>query len=304
MKKILSLIFLLLASHSFAGVDCDFNLSFSQVTAQVLETEQVLQNGINLYRGKDPFGVCASYRLYFGKGSAQTYQRRARSGIFSISYNLHNNINKIGILKEQPDALSNQEYVEMYGPDRFTNYQAPYFISIPDIFVQNYPPKGVYTDNVTVVVWVIKNQNYAFDGTANLAVTINVPTRLDIAIVDQGAPFDVSATNRVFDFGNIAQDQERSGDLVVRSNTPYSLRMTSQNGGLLKQGNSTIGYNLSVNTNSVNLSGSTPIQFATGSGTSGVSGDRYNLRVKITESTGSKVAGLYEDVITITAIAN
>jgi spore coat protein U-like protein len=308
MKTTIALIFIFLTNLSRAGQDCDFNLSFSQVTTQVLETEQVIQNGINLYRGKDPSGICANYRLFFGKGHAQSYTRKAISaGNATITYNLHNNINKTGILKEQPDALTSQEYIEFYAPEKYTNYQVPFFISIPDLFAQNYPPIGTYTDNLNIVVWVVKNGTFRFDDTANLAVTFIVPTRLDISLVDEGGTFDASSTSKVFDFGNLSLNQEKAADLRVLSNTPYQLRMSSQNAGSLKQGtNNSVSYSILVNGLTVNLAGSnnTPVHFANGNGLSGINGDRFNVRVRITENTTDKLAGLYQDVITITAIAN
>lgn len=306
MKSIILCALLLVTQFAFAGADCDFNVTFSQVTAQVLETEQVLQNGINLYRGKDPTGICATYRLFFGKGNAQSYQRVARANGVSVSYNLHNNINKAGILKEQGDALNTAEWVDMYAPDRYTNYAVPFYISIPDLFTQNFPPKGVYTDNINVTVFVVKNGAFNYDAVTNLAISIIVPTRLDISLVDVGGSFDASSLSKVFDFGSLEQNQEKSADLVVRSNTPYSLKMSSQNGSKLKQGTAgTINYLVTSNGN--NISVDTPnneVIFANGNGTAGVNGDRFNIKVKINEATGSKVAGLYQDVITITAIAN
>lgn len=306
MKGIILLASLLLSHAVMAGQDCDFNVTFSQVTTQVLETEQVLQNGINLYRGKDPLGICATYRLFFSKGSAQSYQRTARANGYSINYNIHNNINKAGILKEQPDALSAQEWVDMIAPDKYTSYQVPFYISVPDLFTQNYPPKGTYTDNLNVVVWVVKNGNYNFDAATNLAISIIVPTRLDISLVDEGGTFDANSVNKVFDFGNLSQNQVMRADLIVRSNTPYRLKMTSQNGSKLKQGSvGSVNYLITSNGNNVDVSnGNTEVIFANGNGTAGVNGDRFALAVKINEATTNKVAGLYQDTITITAIAN
>jgi spore coat protein U-like protein len=306
MKMIILLSLLLFSGLATAGADCDFTVTFSQVTAQVLENEQVLQNGINLYRGKDPTGICATYRLFFGKGNAQSYQRVAKSGGYSVTYNIHNNINKAGILKEQTDALNSAEWVDMYAPDKFTNYSVPFFISIPDLFTQNYPPKGVYTDNLNVVVWVVKNNNFGFDAATNLAVSIIVPSRLDISLVDEGGSFDAASLSKVFDFGALSQNQVKGADLVVRSNTPYQLKMSSQNGSKLRQGTvGTINYLITSNGSNIGVTNAgTEVNFANGNGTSGVNGDRFNIKVKINESTTSKVAGLYQDVITITAVAN
>jgi len=308
--KLMLFIFIFIQSfNALSQVNCDYTVQYTQVTAQVLESTQVLQQGISLVRGKNsPFGICGYFRFYFGKGSAQTYQRRAvGSNNYTVNYNLHQNVNANGVLKEQPDALTSAEWVELDAPDRLVTYSAPFFISIPSLTTQNYPPRGTYTDNLQVVIWTINQPGFVFDRITNLAVTIVVPSRLDISLVDEGAPFDVNSTSRIFNFGNLAQNQQRSGDLRVLSNTPYQLRISSQNGGLLRQGqNHSVAYSLSINNSPINLSSSTnsPVNFASGTGTSGNSGDRFNVVVRITENTSSKIAGLYEDTISITAIAN
>jgi hypothetical protein len=215
-------------------------------------------------------------------------------------------VNANGILKEQPDALSSLEWVELIAPDRSVSYQTPFFISIPSLTNQNFPPKGIYSDNLQVAIWTIKQSVFVFDQVTNLAISLVVPTRLDISLVDEGAPFNANSTSKVFDFGNLAQNVQRSGDLRVMSNTPYQLRISSQNGGVLKKGLDTLAYSFLVNNSVIGLAGSanSPISFATGTGNSGLSGDRFNIVVKITEGTSSKAAGIYEDIISITAIAN
>jgi spore coat protein U-like protein len=305
--KIMSLAYLFFhMSFAVAAPDCDYSVNYGQVTAQVLETKQTLQQSITLTRGQhSPYGICGNYQFYFGKGSAQSYQRHAVSANgHVVKYNLHQNINLNGVLKEQPDALNPQEYVSLNAPDRFVNYHAPFYFSLPDLITQNYPPKGIYNDNVQVVIWTNNEPGFVFDKATNLAVTIVVPTRLDISLVDVGGGFDASSTSKVFDFGNITENQEKSGDLRVLSNTPYELKMTSQNSGLLKKGSSSINYMLTVNNIPVSLTGSAPVSFASGTGTSGINGESFNVRVKIIENTSGKPSGLYQDVITITAIAN
>src|SRR5690606_8520894 len=100
--------------------------------------------------------------------------------------------------------------------------------------------------------------------------------------------------------------QEKGADLRVVSNGPYRLKVSSQNNGKLKRSQGdTISYSLRVNNQSVTLSSSAtgPVNIGQGDCTS-EAGDRYNLKVKITENTSQKAAGIYQDVITITAIAN
>jgi hypothetical protein len=92
----------------------------------------------------------------------------------------------------------------------------------------------------------------------------------------------------------------------VVANGSYVIKVSSQNNGQLKlSSGDLISYSLRVNGSPVNLSGSSgnPVQIGSGDATSNA-GDLYNLKVKITESTANKAAGMYQDIVTITAIAN
>lgn len=145
------------------------------------------------------------------------------------------------------------------------------------------------------------------DDIETFTVTIMIPTKINISVVDEGAAFDVSATSKVLNFGYLSLNQEKSADVRVVSNTPYRILMSSQNNGNLKHSGSgsLIGYELKINGAVVSLSSSasSPAPIGTGDQTSSA-GDRFNARVRITTDTDRKTSGIYEDVITITAIAN
>jgi hypothetical protein len=105
----------------------------------------------------------------------------------------------------------------------------------------------------------------------------------------------------------LSQHQEKGADLRVMSNGPYQIKMSSLNNGKLKnsQNIETISYALRINGSNVALfnSAGNPVTIGSGTATS-AAGDRYNLKIKILENTTQKSAGLYQDVLTITAIAN
>lgn len=171
---------------------------------------------------------------------------------------------------------------------------------------QNNPRSGHYYDNVQITLYQGSStgsieQELSTTFWVNLVVT----QKIDISIVDEGGVFNQSSTSKVLDFGNMQQYQTMGADLMVVSNSPYQIFVSSMNNGKLKNSTSTIDYELKVNSSTVNLgsSSSSAQLIATGSPTSQI-GSRYNMKFKILSDTTSKLAGLYQDVLTVTAVAN
>lgn len=301
--------FILLAfmvNVALAAPDCNLNLTLTNATVQATSTEQVIQQNFTVFRQHPNDNRCASYVLYFGKGLANNYQRKAyNSSNQTYDYNLHNNINKIGILKDKNDAQTLNDVVVGSTPNSNSTYSGSFFVSIPATGTN--PVGGTFTDNVQVQIWrasSVNDQN--LEEVENFSITIIIPTLLNISLVDEGGAFNASSTSRVMDFGFLEQNTELRADLMVMSNTPYQIKFSSANNGVLKNNTSTYAYELKVSSNIINLasSASAPVTVATKSSASNSSGDRYNVRVKMTDSPANKAAGLYQDTITITAIAN
>ncbi len=309
MKMFMTIVFFILSGQAFAAPECDYTFNLSNVTAEVKDSNQVIQQGFTIFRAKGLEGKCSSYRMFFNKGQASSYQRKAFSSTTntSINYNLHQNINAAGILKDFNDALSSAEFLSSNMPDTNTSYGNNIFVSIPSIESQNYPLAGVYTDNVQLSVYGYKpnNDSYTFESVSTLTITIVVNKKIDISIVDEGAPYNASATSKIIDFGLLELNAERGADLRIVTNTPYQVKLSSLNNGKLKQSSSTIAYQMKANGAALNLANSsgTPVAIGNGQNTSS-SGDLYNLKIKISEDVENKNSGLYQDIITITAIAN
>lgn len=307
MKLILSVIILLSSSMLYAA-ECSYNLSVSNATIQVEDVAQVVQQNISVYRGfLSPSGRCKNYRIFFSKGLANNYQRNAFS-LFngSINYNLHKTINMAGTLKDFGDAVTASEYVEGTAPEKNTNYTNRFYISTPGQN-NNLLLAGTYVDIVQVSIYGYNENSgkYLFDEAANLTTVIYVPKKVQVSLLDEGQAFDASSTSKTMDFGIMEQNQEKGVDLRILSNGSYRLNLSSLNNGKLVQGSNSVAYSLRVNGSGIALSSSAsnPVQIGTGTIT-GQAGHLYNLKVKITESVANKNAGLYQDVITITAIAN
>lgn len=292
--------------------DCDYSISLSNSTVQITDVDQIIQNELFVEHEKGSKGKrdCETYRVYFGKGLGNSYQRKAYSSSGrSINYNLHQQVNMAGILKEVGDALNQNEFIEGSAPNPSQRYQNSYYVSVPDIAEQNYPQSDSYRDTVQVSIYgyVDEKRDFVFEQSATLTLLFIVSDKVSISLIDEGGAFDASATAKVLDFGFLTQFQEKAVDLRVVSNTPYQVKASSTNNGRLRHTSlsATIGFGMKVNGTGIALGSSAgnPVTLGSGQQTSS-SGDRFNLRFQILDGTTGLPAGLYQDQITITAIAN
>ena len=288
---------------------CDYHFDLSNAVVLIEESSQVIQKDMEIWRGQNsPNGRCDRYRVFFSKGLANSYQRRAYNGFgHYVNYNLHSNINQTGVLKDSGDAVNNNEFLHGKAPEKYTHYTQSFFISVPGLET-TLVRSGTYMDIVQVTIFGFNNNsgNYNFEETDNFIVLLYIPKRVQISLVDEGGVFDSSSTSKVLDLGLISQGQVRGADLRVVSNSSYQVKISSQNNGQLKQSQGdTINYSLKVNGGNVALSGSStgPVTIGNGDLTSSA-GDLFNLKFTILETTNQKSAGMYQDVLTITAIAN
>ena len=305
--KILILILMGISVNLYAQ-DCEYRLNMINTVIEVLDSSQVIQQSFNLNRDNTGSGSskCSNYRVFFSKGLGNSYTRKAYtlSGT-SLNYNLHKAVNQSGVLKDRNDAVTSNEYVEGSAPVRNQNYNNSFFISVPGKANSNIG-SGFYYDVVQASIYSLDNGVLSLNTTDNLTLLFYVNQTLQVSIVDEGGTFDAGSTSKVLDFGFLTQNAEKGADLRVVSNGSYQIRISSQNNGQLKlSGNDLISYSLRVNGSTVNLASSagSPVQIGTGSATSNA-GDLYNLKVKIIEATTNKSAGMYQDILTITAIAN
>ncbi len=309
MKYFCLLSFFFFSSLTLAAPECDYHFQLSNATVEVLEDSQVILQNILVNRGQNsPNGRCDLYRIYFSKGFSHNYQRRAFS-LFgsSINYNLHENINQSGVLKDEGDAVNSNEFLEGSAPNKHTTYTKNFYISTPGV-LDNAARSGTYYDILQVRIYGYNQSsgNYLFEESDTFTVVFYVPKKIQISLLDEGGVFDASSTSKILDFGILSQNQEKGADLRVLANGSYQIKVSSLNNGKLKlsQGD-TIAYSLKVNNSPVSLlsSASSPVSIGSGDATSS-GGDKFNLKIKITENTTHKSAGMYQDVLTITAIAN
>jgi hypothetical protein len=310
MKTIFFLVLGLFITHAAAveAKECDYTLTLSNATVQPTSSGQVIQQNFVIRRDKNPDQTCANYRLYFGKGIANSYQRKAFNNQFEpYNYNLHQNINLNGTLKEFNDALNATEFIQGTTAIRRTDYSGSFYLSLPALSSQTNQRAGLYRDIVTISTFRLESDNsLEFEASNAYQVNINIPVLLNISLVNEGEPFNINSTSKVLDFGNMEVNQVLGADMIVNSNTPYQLRVSSFNNGKMINGTSLVGYSLQVNNSTVALgsSKSSPVTVASESDPSPVAGDRFNMKVKILSIPTGASTGVYQDSITITAIAN
>lgn len=310
MKKTLILSTMLFSTTLWADYKCDYSLNLSNAAIMLTDVQQVVQQEMQISRGqRSANGVCTQYFIFFGKGQANNYQRKAFTQTRkSINYNLHRLINLSGTLKDFNDALNNNEYVSGTAETKLTPYTNRLFISLPGVDSQNSPISGTYTDNVQARLYSYDSirSRYTLEQSLNFAISIYVNRKIQISLIDEGGTFDPNSTVKVLDFGNLAQGQELGADLRIVSNTPYRVALSSQNNSrIVHAKGDAVTYSLKSNGGTLSLasSASRPVTLGEGCETT-TSGDRYNLRIKILDSIENKSSGLYQDVITITATAN
>ncbi|WPU63918.1 hypothetical protein [Peredibacter starrii] len=307
MKRILGMMGLLLSLTAWADPECEYRLTLSNATVQVLETSQVVELTASLYRGRDTSDSsrCDNYRIFFSKGLANSYQRRAYTILGQyLNYNLHRNNNQTGILKDFGDAINVNEFLDGTSPNRNTTYTQKFYVAVPGL--SSTTSKGIYVDNIQASVYAFKPNSgkYIYEDSTSFTAYFYIPSNIDVSLVDEGGTFDASATSKVIDFGNLEKDQQKGVDLRVVSNSSYKVRLSSANGSKLKgPGTSVVNYSLKVNGGSVSLPANTAVEMGSGWATTSA-GDKYNLKFQIMDDTKNLQSGLYQDNITITAIAN
>lgn len=307
MKIIFLALTCLFSMNTWAEPECEYGLTLSNATVQVTDNSQVVEQTASIHRGLDSSGSsrCDNFRIFFNKGLANSYQRRAYNiqGQY-VNYNLHKAINQIGVLKDFNDAINNNEFLEGNSPNRGSTYTEKFYVSVPGF--SSAIAKGIYIDNVQVSAYAFKltSGKYLYEESANLTVFFVVPSNIDLSLVDEGGAFDENATSKVIDFGLLEKNQQKGVDLRVVSNAPYRVKLSSTNGSKLKgPGTSVVNYSLKVNGGLVSLPANTAVEIGSGSVTNNA-GDLFNLKFQILDETKNLESGLYQDNITITAIAN
>jgi hypothetical protein len=255
-------------------------------------------------------GACTATASFSG-GGAGSYANRSATHVQSaqkkIFYQLYKTsaLSPSQILKQPPDVASANEVAEPASAfsGSATSRSASYFISVPQstALSPTIVKAGTYTDIFQVRAYDSAN----IDNTYNVTLTVIVPTIARLSLVSTGGAFNQADTTESLNFGELTTGKSLSFDIRVVSNAVYDVKMSSQNNGVMKHSNpavtTTIPYTVIVNGVESSLIGSstTPVSVATQTQESGTSGLAHPVTFKIGNA-ASKVAGAYQDVVTVT----
>ncbi len=253
-------------------------------------------------------GAC-DYFIGFSNGSAANYaSRRLSLGSEFIPMNVYKDAARTRILKDKPsDAVVADDVLQGGfaggpGPDSQT---LSFWAAIQP--QSAYLPSGIYFESLTATLYSGSvDGSYHFEASQSLLLAYSVGRRVDLSLVDTGAPFNLNGTSQDLSFGTLSSGQSRALDLVLQYNAGFRLLFSSENNGALKHlsRSNLIPYTLQVGGLPLGLAGSAaaPTVGPSGSGTSPSGGTRFPVRVTIGSIAGA-VGGPYSDTITVTVVS-
>ncbi len=277
------------------GVVMTYDFFLGSASTQAVEIEVTHQAGDSC-----PFFVTVS------RGGANDYDRRMTSGSNTLPYQIYSQANQTGVLKELADATMPLDVLAgNVSPADASPRLLTCHVVIPAHQVRS---AGVYGDTVTVTLYQGElDGEHTLVAATGMSLSTTLAQDIEMSLADTGHEFDATDTSQSLDFGVLELGESLGFDLMVRSNAGYTVTMVSENQGRLKlegaqaRDNTTVAYALTVDGLVQDLSGTQPVEVASGVGVTEVGGVRHPVNVTIGSVSG-KIAGSYEDNITITAV--
>lgn len=289
----------------FAARECRYSVSVNNFVGTLTDNEQAVSHSFTVKRGSGS-RRCRNFRAFFSRGRAGNYNRQATDSGTSIPYNIYGNSNLTTVLKDYPDALQSNEYISGYLPSRNTNYSFDFYfkqVSLDSVFSSG---TGYYGDNIQISFYSVnRNGELNYENTAYLYLQLIIPRYAELSLVPFGGTHDPTSTNYVMNFGDLTSNEVQSASLNVKGNVAFGVYMSSQNGSVLKNGNSNVPYQIKVgpvNYRSLSNPGQETYIFQRNSGTS-INAENYPIYVKLGQVPSNAEVGEYEDIITVTVKA-
>lgn len=229
-----------------------------------------------------------------------SYNRQLASGGNRLNYQLYTSSAMSYVLQAPNTATANNV---LSGNATGGNGQV-----IPRSFILFVPtgqgvPPGTYTDTVLIGVRSRYNSGTVLTS-KTITITVVVPATAVLSIIPTGGGFS-SSTSQTLNFGQLANAQVRSCDLLIKKNTACTVAFTSANLGVLKMiptpTTDQVPYAFKVNGITLNLSSSANVILPTGVSPA-PDGTRLPVVVTMGDPSGA-TAGNYQDQITITVTA-
>ncbi len=283
---------------------CNFQFNQNQINVNYSGSVIQIPFTINVQRPgpgqSNPNGHCKTVAFFFGRGNANSYDRKVFQGSSYMTYTLEN-INPTGTLKAFGDHAGPNEFLKTdIGYNQNKTLTGLFKIPIQGTV----PNNGLYQDVVNVTVYGYNNDSQNQQGmTKQMVINVQVQNYMELSIVPVGSVHNSSSTSAILNFGQLVQNNELAADLIVKANSGYRVRVGSQNNGRFKHitQNAYVPYQFYYAGNLVNLNGTSgnPTNVTYKSSSSAASGDRYNMKVKVGAVAGNQTTGDYSDIITV-----
>lgn len=301
--KYLTLIFFLFLNFDLQAQNCNYNANVDFFSGTVSNVEQMVTHKITVSRpGNTPGPNCGNFRVYAGKGQANSYDRKAYSGSHFVSYNIYTSVSGGSIIKDFGDAGLG-EFLSASVPQPNSPEEVPFYIRLPDILSIFAKPAGVYTDVIPLNIYAVRNNgNIQFQTQRFMTVSINIPRYAELSLVSQNAPHDPNSTVYTMDFGQLQTNAELMADLIVVGNVGFSVLMSSQNGSQLMNQQASVPYQIKVGQAPYLSLSPAGAHFQTAMRYNGtqIQGERYPIRVRLGTVASQLPTGQYQDTVTVT----
>lgn len=268
------------------------NIRFSQSA----DTGSVV---IKVYKTGPP----CDFFVTLSRGRSGSFDRKMGKGFETIPYNIYRDGSLSRIIKDLPEANQGEILLGKFftpGNDSRT------FTLTAKVAKQIFQSTGFYVDNINVRVF-----KGSFSSTvvpqfaqSNIQVSYIQPIAQAISLVESGSTFVAGDNKQSISFYPLREGAVRAFDLLVRSNSGYSVKVESQNGGKLKHDKMDrfINYALELRGHPVRLTQQGLLLAYKGAG-SQFQDDRFPLSVRIGQIQKA-LSGRYTDVIQFTVEAN
>jgi spore coat protein U-like protein len=302
--KIMLLLLLTIILPKAHAQSCNINASVANFTMTLISSEQAVAHPIQVSRGSNSTN-CQNIRLYFGKGNANSYNRKVYQGSINFSYNIFKESGLLTVLKDQGDATAS-EYIEGSLPSVNSNIPFNFYLKLIELNSVFGSAPGYYHDLIPIHIYTVRtNGTEDYQTTRYMNVSIIIPRYAELSLGPAGSPHDPNSTSHVMNFGTLTSNDQQMAALKVKGNVPFGIYMSSLNGGKIVNNTSFVPYTIKLG-NSLFMSLSTPNQnyYMTqhNSGTN-MSGENFNIHVKLGIVPPNATTGDYEDIVTVTVEA-
>jgi spore coat protein U-like protein len=302
----------LLSPLSMAWADCGLSLTANDISVAWDLNFSSIAVQVTVSRAN---AEACNYALGFTKGNGASYVTRRGSTVGGnlVRYQLYKDSGLTKILKDNPDITSIDEVVDggFQAGAIPASQSVNYYFEIPQNLATtpSLVSSGTYTDTFIIDLYYGDGPPFGTLVTSkSINITVTVPPMIALSLVDSGAAFQLGHLTKNVDFGTMSEGATASMDLRLRTNAGFSVTFSSENNGKMKHTtpgkNSLVPYTFFANGAILNLGNSklVPVVGLAGSGSTGMTGLAYPLKIVIGNVTGSGVmGGPHSDDITITA---